>query len=633
VPQFRALYPRDAECLGNHTGVLCDACIPHHSRQGFVDNVCRPCGSVLEYTEATLGMPWQQFAAGGGGTLLLCYLFYYSQKTRLRRTKSEIFSNCRILFGSFQVLSLLSHTLDLVYPHHASTFLSAASVAVGNIMSFFRYTCQGWTWSVRRVSMVCVLPSVAFTIIIARFIIARFRRRNDEAGAANEVTRPGLELGRDAFFAVMVLYPQVSWAILSALRCRKLGEDYSVLMADYSVRCSGGSDENDRLYQQIRIAAIVLTILIPIGIPAGLLFVLWREWRKSVKRWSTAEIEMHDQMRAKMHTSTQLADHMRTSLADDQGAGGALRVETAEEYHYARIQGVFGIVVDDFKPSCWWFEPVDSMYCHPPFEASRRRALHPSQSLTHRLCRCCDNAVLRKLALSGLLQFIEQGTATQVFCGTCSKHTYNPPVACDAWVCSDRLLGITVAFFSFGLQLSLSPYRHAESNLLKAAVDAQLFIAFLLSFILRVLDRLNTYEPLNTEDFGKILIGSICCLLLAFLGLTGSQVYRHKAFRSGLVDAASMGFQHGEGSAVREQRQVWQDHATDGFSVGGSVNQQPEPDGDLGREMSAALQRGTVSTRHGNRRALAASPKQPLLGTSSAPSSTDVSEEPGEAAA
>ena len=66
--------------------------------------------------------------------------------------------------------------------------------------------------------------------------------------------------------------------------------------------------------------------------------------------------------------------------------------------------------------------------------------------------------MLRKLALSGLLQFVKRGTAAQV------------------------LVGCALAFSSFGLQLRLVPYRERGSNTLKAAVDAQIFLTCALPF-------------------------------------------------------------------------------------------------------------------------------------------------------
>ena len=101
--------------------------------------------------------------------------------------------------------------------------------------------------------------------------------------------------------------------------------------------------------------------------------------------------------------------------------------------------------------------------------------------------------MLRKLALTGLLQFVQRGTATQVFCGC------------------------ALAFVSSGLQLRLLPYREPEANVLKTLVDGQLFLTFLLSFLLRVLPRLQltTYEPLGAEFYGWTLLLSVGGLLVA----------------------------------------------------------------------------------------------------------------------
>jgi hypothetical protein len=56
---------------------------------------------------------------------------------------------------------------------------------------------------------------------------------------------------------------------------------------------------------------------------------------------------------------------------------------------------------------------------------------------------------MRAVALTGLLQFAERGTAAQVLCGCC------------------------VAVGSLVLQLQLVPYRELEANVLKALVDGQ----------------------------------------------------------------------------------------------------------------------------------------------------------------
>ena len=111
--------------------------------------------------------------------------------------------------------------------------------------------------------------------------------------------------------------------------------------------------------------------------------------------------------------------------------------------------------------------------------------------------------MLRKLALSGLLQFVHRGTAAQCF-----------------WGC-------VVAFLSFGLQQRLHPYRERESNALKSLVEMQLFLTFLVSFILRVLPVIDSSEPMSAAFYGFVLVSSLVLLLTAAVGLTTAQVRGH----------------------------------------------------------------------------------------------------------
>ena len=122
--------------------------------------------------------------------------------------------------------------------------------------------------------------------------------------------------------------------------------------------------------------------------------------------------------------------------------------------------------------------------------------------------------LLRKLALSGLLQFVHRGTAAQCFCGS------------------------AIAFVSFGVQQHLRPYREPESNTLKALVDTQLFLAFLVSFILRVLDvpGFPGSEPFGAEMYGLLLLCSMLLLATAAVALTAMQIARRQKFRARLLD-------------------------------------------------------------------------------------------------
>jgi hypothetical protein len=158
-------------------------------------------------------------------------------------------------------------------------------------------------------------------------------------------------------------------------------------------------------------------------------------------------------------------------------------------YHHARMQETFDFCVSDFRPEIFWFEPVD---------------------------------MLRKLALSGLLQFVERGTALQV------------------------LVGCSIAFVSFGLQLRLRPYREPEANAMKALVEVQIFLAFLISFILRALPSIETYEPFSASFYGWVLMLSLLFTLISAVALTYSLSIRRRHFRKQLTSDFTDEFRNGK---------------------------------------------------------------------------------------
>ena len=284
----------------------------------------------------------------------------------------------------------------------------------------------------------------------------------------------------------MLLYPQVSSTILSAFNCRLLDIDVSRLEADYSVNC------NDDHYVVYRRLAFVLVVMVPVGFPLGLLSALLYQWRESKLRWIEAN-------------GSSLVD-LRPSLLQETAVGGDMNVESLAAYHQTRVQKMFGFCTTDFRPDCFWYEPVD---------------------------------MLRKLSFSGLLQFVHRGTAAQC------------------------CLGCVLAFVSFGAQQGLRPYREPETNVLKALVDTQLFLTFLVSFILRVLPEIYSTEPFDKDVYGWLLLVSMAGLLVSAFALTVVQVRRRLRFKADLLNVA----EHDLGPLIRGTSWTTE-HG--GFTVGAS---------------------------------------------------------------
>eukprot|EP01045_Picozoa_sp_COSAG04_P031660 COSAG04_NODE_5935_length_1451_cov_1.517751_2_plen_244_part_01 len=208
-------------------------------------------------------------------------------------------------------------------------------------------------------------------------------------------------------------------------------------------------------YRTYRLCAYALLIAWPIGIPVGLYCLLWRQWRRNTREFES------------------LAESGDDVLTMHANAAAFNRTKA-----YAR----YAFCIQDYRAECFWFEPAD---------------------------------MLRKLALSGLLQFVERGTAAQV------------------------LLGCCLSFASFGVQIRLLPFREPVANVLKSCAECVLFLTFLVSFIIRVLPRVEVYEPLQAADYGWILVSTLVAFLVLAFALTIRQVLQHRRFRGELQLAAT----------------------------------------------------------------------------------------------
>ena len=497
------------QCLREHRGVLCAECREGYSRKGSSDNHCKICSST-----ESLGMPvgWLLAIA-----LLLaacaCAVLYW-QRALLRKAKTTMGTNLRIMLGAGQVLSLLSGVLKLVFPEQARLGLGFVTIFVADVGSLGAFECYGFTWFDKWRLVVGAVPTTALVGIGMRWawLWGRDRRRHraDQMAAAADggasvewsveavaassaaAAKRSAECTGLLFFCAMLLYPQISTQILAALRCRDLGPDVSVLEVDYAISCLSP------VYASYERTAVVLVLLWVLGIPLGLLLALLHHWRQSRRRWeATARGGAGQQLQERLLGQP---PPRRPAAHDDEVQR---EPETLVEYNYGRVRLSFGFCVDDYRPGCYWFEPVD---------------------------------MLRKLALSGLLQFVEPGTAAQVF------------------------FGCVLAFCSFGMQLWLQPYREAEANRLKMLVDTQIFLTFLLSFILRVLpsDTENSLEPFGPSFYGWVLVVSLLALCGSALALTLALIRRRR--RHGLlagpgVFEAAGSLASAEPGAAEQQRQ------------------------------------------------------------------------------
>jgi hypothetical protein len=189
--------------------------------------------------------------------------------------------------------------------------LSFVAMLAIDTRSLFQFNCV-FGWYERWLLVVLGMPVVAIGLIGLCWV---WQRQKDKAMARQRA------IDR-LFFAILLLYPQVSQQVFSALRCRRLGASLTVLEIDYGINCDSVK------YGRIIILAVFLVVLVPLGIPLGLGCLLRSEWRVSCAQWELGVDE--DAMNAQ----------------PDAGRG-----ETGlTQFHRLRIKDTYGFCTDQFRP-------------------------------------------------------------------------------------------------------------------------------------------------------------------------------------------------------------------------------------------------------------------------------------------
>jgi hypothetical protein len=181
-------------CRGNHTGELCVVCQPRFTRHASSDNRCERC-SDDSYSEAVFGIPTGWLVAATLAVVLAVGALLWFARERIRSAKALVWTHARILLGWAQVISLLSGVLDIVYPPHARTALSAASLAVADLRGVVRLDCLGWTFQGKWFALVLGVPGALLLLIAGYFI---YRHRTHRLAAKAEAVAA-------CFFVAMLL--------------------------------------------------------------------------------------------------------------------------------------------------------------------------------------------------------------------------------------------------------------------------------------------------------------------------------------------------------------------------------------------------------------------------------------------
>ena len=262
----------------------------------------------------------------------------------------------------------------------------------------------------------------------------------------------------NAFVVVFLCYPGVCNQAFGMFNCREVGVDLSVLVKDYSVHCSTEKHTTFQVIAGLYIAVVAF------GIPLRMARLMFKRMR-----------EYGGGSASDKFVARRAGDELKL---DDQVAADAIRdCNTGREYSF---------LVNAFKPRYYFWEgrvtssPIENLVNH---------------SLTQFfLLRYIGYDMIRKLMLVGMLMVAGRGSVAQLFAA------------------------IVISFVSFSLQVQLMPYRHAEDNVLKAAVEVHIFLLVAIALVLKGLRSEAGGETVPEAAYDVLLITSfVLCVPGAFV--------------------------------------------------------------------------------------------------------------------
>ncbi|KAL4170016.1 hypothetical protein KRP22_010925 [Phytophthora ramorum] len=257
----------------------------------------------------------------------------------------------------------------------------------------------------------------------------------------------------------LFLYPSVSKTILTVYNCQEVG-DVFYLVADRRLVCYHGQ------WALFGVIATIGVVVWVVGIPFFFGVLIWLAQDRGVA--ARLKLLRKPHMRAQLHKwlkeveEQQVADgrfvrHMDSLEVQDEELAKYMKCKNLTD---STVQARLGFIYAEYSNDYWWFEVVD---------------------------------LSRKLFLSGVIIFVENGSVEQV------------------------LLALCVCLMTMWFLLYFQPYDGYSDNLIASITQLQLFFTLWLGVMIRLND-LNTESLINVQLLSFVLVGT--CIAVTIFGLS-----------------------------------------------------------------------------------------------------------------
>ena len=337
--------PNVGGCQQNYAGMLCESCA-----LGF-EHVDSESARTCQACSSSTTKSWIVVVAMAAAVAVVVKARHMlasaiapdtAQVAAVLAVGRSAWQPIRIVVSYAQVTSQVGASLNVQYPPMFRALTHQLADVLDIIDGVLGIECFGLDgFHTQWLTQVVLFPLGLIAAALGVFTVERSR-------SSRHTARKNLD--RNVFFIVFVCYPRVCQFSFTALMCRPVLPDLSVLVADDRVACESIAHF---ICQGL---SLVVLVVVALGVPVAAMIILHREKRVQPK----------------------VAESLKLRAAE------ALSI-TPEQAEFAvndiRLGSTYGFLVDAFKPNFFYWESMD---------------------------------MLRKLSLLGLVVLFKRGSVNQI---------------------------------------------------------------------------------------------------------------------------------------------------------------------------------------------------------------------------
>ena len=301
----------NGQCAEGHLGSLCGVCASDW--KGSFGSLCEPCSAndwrvlavgllLLLVVTGCLYARLKKKAEETQGRLddmRARYALARKAMAQARKIQSEVqeavddqdeegafqatLDTVKIVVSNLQIIAQLPVTLKFSCPvcknmQQMMSFLPAVNL---DVLRLFSVDCLATVGLYQRFVYMLLGPAVVIVLValwgqtghskvqvLAAGVVDSAARGHDRSTKANQII----------MLVIFLIYPSVSTTIFSVFSCRSLDFDQSIQVFDASIDCNSGD------YKALRAGALVALVLVPVGVPVGFAWLLFKNRSRLSRR-------------------------------------------------------------------------------------------------------------------------------------------------------------------------------------------------------------------------------------------------------------------------------------------------------------------------------------------------------------